>query len=190
MSYFLPGKVVKEVSTKKGRTAQLIYPRWELVDQAHRYINELSAEDTFISFSGEELSLKDEAQFLASIFVKMEMREAVFLFCVVDEKLVGICGVEQVTELRLRSKHIGSFGLSIGKEYRGEGLGYELAKTTIEEAGKNIQDLQLILLKCFANNPPALALYKKLGFVQTGQTPSALFYKGEYVDEVEMVKKL
>jgi RimJ/RimL family protein N-acetyltransferase len=186
MSYFHPGKIVKEFTTKKGHTAQLIYPKWELVDQVMDYINTLSAEDTFVSFSGEEMTLKDEAEFLAHTFVSMELGEAQFLFCIVDGKFAGICGIEQMKELRKRSKHVGSFGLSIAKEFRGEGLGYELAYATIVEATKQMRDLKIVVLSCFSSNVAALALYKKLGFEETGRKPKSLHYKGEYIDEVQM----
>lgn len=186
MSHFIPGKVVKEFTTKKGKSAQLIYPKWEVVDQLLMYINALSAEDTYVSFSGEQLNLKEEASFLANVFVQMELAQAIYLFCLVDGKVVGICGIEPVPEFRHRSKHVGAFGLSIAKEYRGEGLGYELANQTLLEAAQFIKDLEIVILTCFANNIPALTLYEKLGFVKTGQTLKMLQWHDQYIDQVQM----
>lgn len=190
MSHFVPGKVVKSFTSKKGRSVELMYPKWEVVDQAQSYINALSKEDTFVSFSGEQLTLKEEAEFLAQVFVWMELQQAMYLFCMVDGQLAGICGIEQLPALRKRGKHVGTFGLSIGQEYRGDGLGFALAQRTIREAEKYIPGMKMVILTCFANNVPALALYKKLGFCETGRRVGGLLYRGEFIDEVDMTLAL
>lgn len=187
---FIPGKVIKTFTTKSGREATLMYPRWEHLHQLLEYINTLSAEDTFIRFSGEQLALKDEAEYLASIFVAMEMQRKVYVYCVVDNQLVGVCEVGKMPELQARGQHMARLGITVAKDLRGEGIGEQLTKTTIEEAKQHLEGLRTIILECFATNSVALNLYRKLGFVEVGRIPGYLKHGNEYVDEVQMVLQL
>ncbi len=187
---FTTGKTIHTFTTKNGHQAEFRYPSWEVLPQVLEYINTLSAEDTFIRFSGEKLTLKEEAEYLSSVFVEMELGQAVSVYCYLEGQLVGICGVEKLPALKERGKHVALFGLTVAKEYRGEGIGYELASTTIQQAKERLEGLRLITLSCFAINTTALALYRKLGFQEMGRFPEYVLYKGEYIDQVEMFLKV
>jgi hypothetical protein len=50
MSNFIPGKVIKTFITKKDTEVTIRYPKWEDLDEMTRYINEISKEDTFVTF--------------------------------------------------------------------------------------------------------------------------------------------
>ncbi|MEM5834891.1 MAG: GNAT family protein [Candidatus Aenigmatarchaeota archaeon] len=41
-----------------------------------------------------------------------------------------------------------------------------------------------------ANNKVAIKLYKKFGFKQVARIPKIFIYKGKYVDDIWMMKKL
>lgn len=60
----------------------------------------------------------------------------------------------------------------------------------IGEAEKNIYNLRIIYLGCFANNVVALNLYKELGFMEYSRLPEGIFYKGTYTDSINMFKKI
>ena len=60
----------------------------------------------------------------------------------------------------------------------------------LEEAEKNLLGLKSIVLGVMANNPIALNLYKEFGFIEYGTLPEAFFYKGEYIAEIRMCKKI
>lgn len=188
MSGFVPGKVIKEFQTKKGHTAVLMYPKWESVADMLALINEISKEDTFLSVAGEEFSTKEEAEFMASLFVGMETGDKMYVQCWIDGKLAGGSSIFRKTEAKTRGEHIGQFGLLVAADFRDEGVGFELAKATMEEAIKNLAGLKVITLGCFADNPRALHLYEKLGFKEYGQVPNGIFRKRQNscVDEVLM----
>jgi RimJ/RimL family protein N-acetyltransferase len=190
MSKFTPGRIVKTFSTKKGDKAVIRYPFWEDLDQILAYINKLSKEDTFITLSGEKLTRKDEAGYLADWFKAMEMGDKVFLFCFVADKLVATCSVDRNTKSRQRSRHTASFGISVAKEFRSSGVGYNLASTVIAEAKKKIKGLKLIALSVYEKNKIALNLYKKLGFKKAGVIPGGVLYCNEYIDEIKMYLRL
>lgn len=186
MPKFIPGQTIKTAVTKKGRTVTFTYPKWEDVKQMTEYINELSKEDTFIGYSGEINTLQDEAKYLSSLFPKIENGDAVVVHAFINGKLAGRCDIFRNLELKKRERHIGTLGLTLKKDYRGEGLGELILKTTIEEAKKMIEGLRIIRLGVFGNNHIAQSLYKKIGFKETGRTPGGILYKGEYVDHIDM----
>jgi len=68
--------------------------------------------------------------------------------------------------------------------YRRIGIATKLMEVLVREAKKH--GLKLIVLDVYENNYPARALYKKFGFKEVGRVPKAIFWKGEYVDEIRM----
>jgi len=58
----------------------------------------------------------------------------------------------------------------------------------LEEARKNITDLQIITLGVFGNNPIAKKMYEKKGFKEYGLLPKGIQHKGELVDHFYMYK--
>jgi ribosomal protein S18 acetylase RimI-like enzyme len=57
---------------------------------------------------------------------------------------------------------------------------------TLKEAWK-MDGLETILIGVSSNNPPALNLYKSLGFTDYGREPNCLKHEGNYVDEILML---
>jgi L-phenylalanine/L-methionine N-acetyltransferase len=183
---FIPGAPVVQFQTKDGRDVLVRYPKWEDLVQLQEFINTLSSEDTYISFSGEQLSLEDEADFLLNWFKRMEFGDGVYLVCEHREKIIGACGIERVDADRARGEHLGSFGLSIAQEFRGQGVGESLSNAVLEEAKMRMDNLRIVKLTVFTENTPAVSLYKKLGFIEYGKIPGAVLYKGEYQSRTEM----
>lgn len=187
MPNFIPGKVIKECRTKSGKIVQIRYPKWDDLLSMTEYMNILSAENTFISFSGEQMSVEEESAYLESVFANAELGNMVKLFCVCEGKIVGIADVRRETSRRERSKHVGIFGLTIAKSFRNDGLGELLAREAIRQAKNEMQNLRLIWLHCFSINTAALHLYSKIGFTEVARIPGELLYKGEYLDGIQMI---
>ena len=186
MKKFIPGQIIKTAVTKKGKTVTFAYPKWEDLDQMLEFINSVSKENTFIGFSGEIVTKPEESKYLASLFPLIEANNAVVVHAFIDGQLAGRCDVLRNLALKEREKHIGTLGLILHKDYRGEGLGEQLLKTTIEEAKSALSGLRIIELSVFGNNHVAQSLYKKVGFKEWGKLPGGLLYKGEYIDHVSM----
>lgn len=185
-----PGRIVKQCTTKSGKSAVIRYPTMEDVTDLWRHINAISAEDTFVTFSGEVVSMEDEEKYLTSELKAIADHTAVKLFCYVDGHFAGVCDIHRHQQKKRRGSHVGVFGLVIGKEYRGDGVGYILAQTTIDEAKRTMDNLRLVILECFASNESAMHLYTKLGFSEVGRLPKALFFHEDYIDEVMMALPL
>ena len=98
---------------------------------------------------------------------------------VVDGELVGQLAV-------INSGHgFGEIGMMVAREWRGRGVGTALMQVAIAYARE--QGLHKLTLSVFAHNEPAIALYRKCGFVEEGRRVK--HYRrsnGELFDSVEM----
>lgn len=171
--------------TKKGKDIVIRYVTGKDLQTLHKYINAISKEQTYITFQGEEISLKEEKKYLTDFLKKIRQKEAVKLLVLHGEQLVALSDIslKEKTE-----KHVGVFGITVAKEYRGEGIGKLLMNLVIQEAKKAMPKLKIIQLGIFANNGIACSLYENLGFTRYGTLPKGILHKGQYVDHIYMYK--
>ena len=74
-------------------------------------------------------------------------------------------------------------GVLIGeKEFWGKGIGSEVCKMTIHYAFQQL-NIRKIVLCVYANNPGAIKVYEKLGFVNEGTLRQQIWSKGSYIDK-------
>lgn len=149
------------------------------------YINTMSVEQTFIRFQGEQITLEDETKYLESLLQNITNKRSVHLLAFVDDELVSISGVE------LKDKtegHQGLFGITVAKEYRGQGVGKLMMQTILTEAEKELSDLQIITLEVFGTNELAISMYEKFGFKEYGRLPQGIKLKAKLVDGVFMFR--
>ncbi|MBQ9814571.1 MAG: GNAT family N-acetyltransferase [Lachnospiraceae bacterium] len=122
--------------------------------------------DYQLSYSDENsIEPEQEAQFLKEKALSPNETE---LVAIVDGKIVGIAGIEPVGK-KYKVKHRAEFGISILKDYWGQGLGKALTKACIQcarAAGYDQLELSVV-----AGNDRALSLYRSLGFVEFGRNP-------------------
>lgn len=190
MTHFEPGKIIKTFTTKSGHEAVIRYPKWEDLDEMVRFINTVSYEDIYVTFSGESINKEGEMYYLSDMIRGMEMQNSVYLTCFVGGRMVGSCTVLRDLVSRKRSYHVATYGITIANGYRGEGIGLELSQATLSEAIKMIPGIRMFTLNVYGPNTPAQALYKKLGFTECGRIPKAIWYKGSYIDEIKMYKQI
>ena len=118
-------------------------------------------------------------------FVDRLTRSAVFGGFVGD-RLVGVAGFYSFGDTK--SAHKGVLGgMYVTPEARGSTLATALVQTLLERASKEVEQVQLTVV---ASNPRARRFYERMGFVEYGLEEKSLKYKGEYFDEVLMVKFL
>lgn len=181
------GTIIYRGKTKKGTDITIRYPLMSDLKPLRSYINTLSKERTFITFQGEQLSLKSEEKYLKSFLEKMKKRQAVKLIVFTGKKLIGIA------DIKLGDKsidnHVGTFGITVHKDYRGEGIGKLLMKLVLENAKDNLKGMKLVTLSVFGNNPVARRMYQKFGFIDYGNLPRGVLHRGRHVDHYYMYKK-
>jgi RimJ/RimL family protein N-acetyltransferase len=179
------GKVIKTFTSEKGNEIVIRYPKWEDLDNLLSYINTLIDEDTFINQFDKHVTREEEQEMLTKWFKNMQEEKGYSIVGESNSTLIANCGF---TRLSGRSKDIAELGITIHKDYRGEGIGTVLMKMLIEDARRI--GIRILKLNCFENNGRALRLYEKTGFLRVGTIPEALPYKGMYIGEVLMYKRL
>lgn len=180
-------KIIHTAITKSGKTVSFRYPTIKDAKILMEYINKISAEKSFILLQGEQQTLEEEQQWLKSKIESISKNECVFILAFIDDKLVAS---SEITLKPLARKHVGSFGITVSIDYRGEGIGKILMDLVIKESIKNIKDLKIIELEVFSNNPIAQELYKKIGFIEFGRLPEGIKHKESFIDAILMYKKV
>ena len=150
------------------------------------YINNLIAEDTYIGMYGKPVTREEEEKVLSEMLEKIEKGDQVWIVVEINGRHSG-SGEVRRNHMR-RQKHVADLGISLRKEYRGEGIGTELMNLLIDEARR--MGLTLVTLGCFENNSAACHLYEKMGFARAGVIPNAIKWKGGFVGEVKFYRSL
>lgn len=183
----MEGKIIFTGKSKKGTDFIIRYPSSGDALEMTQYLNTLSNERTFVTFQGEQIDIKDEEEYLKSILVKINEKTKVYLFIVINNKIAGIAGIDLGTRTQ---RHIGYLGISIAKEFRGEGIGKIFMEKIINEAIDNIKDLEIISLGLFSKNTKAYNMYKSFGFTHYGTLPQGTKLETGYDDEMFMHKRI
>jgi len=151
------------------------------------FINLLVEEEAKLSMN-KKTTLKEEKDFLNSMIKSIKNKTKVYLVAECDNKIIGSTSIELD---RWRKNHIGKFGITIIQGYRGMGLGKYLMSEIIKLAKKELKPTpKIIQLEVYANNKPAIALYKKMRFKQVAKLPKQMQWKGKLIDEFIMIKYL
>ena len=133
----------------------------------------------------ERVSKEEEIDFLSKVLSRLEKDEMFYLVAEVDGKVVA---VSEISKRGGYEKHVGVIGIAIRNGFRDLGIGTEIMKTLVEQAQK--MGLNVLTLSAFATNKPAIHVYEKVGFVQTGTIPKKHFKEGKYIDEIILTKVL
>lgn len=149
------------------------------------FANDLIAEDTYLMLSGKKMTVAEEKKYVRESLARMKKNEKYHVVVSVGDRIVGSAEIRRGEK---RKHHLGEIGIAILPSHRGQGLGKRLMEVLIAE-GKRL-GLRILMLHCFENNTVALALYKKLGFIPCGLLPDALNYRGRFVGELTLYKKI
>ncbi|MBU1200398.1 GNAT family N-acetyltransferase [Patescibacteria group bacterium] len=148
---------MKPKSVYKGRSQNgldivIRYPKMGDVKSMCDYMNKVSKEKTYITWQGEKITLKYEKEYLKGQREKIKNKESIKLVLFVNRELAGISDIGMGKKIK---SHIGNFGITIAKKYRGKGLGKLLMKNVLNEA-KKLPRLKIITLEVFSKNKNAI----------------------------------
>lgn len=95
---------------------------------------------------------------------------------------IGNCGFHNFDD----AARSAGLGIMIGeKDYREKGYGTEAVKLLLK-VGFEIHNLNRIALEVFSNNPRAIHVYEKVGFIHEARQRQAMYKNGKYIDNLVM----
>lgn len=86
-----------------------------------------------------------------------------------------------------RRRHVGAIGIAVSPAHRRRGIADALMHALIDRA-ENWMQMTRLELEVYVDNAPAIALYRKHGFVEEGRLRGYAFRNGEYVDVYAMAR--
>lgn len=177
----------KTIQLRSGQALLLRQVHPEDARAMLNYLERTSAETHFMVRLPEEVtfSLEEEQALLADC---LSSDRRIMLAAFAGDCIVGNVAIAPVGE-RYKVRHRANLGIAIVQEYCNCGLGTILMQEGIafaREAGYEQAELGV-----FADNAPAIHLYRKCGFRDTGRIPRAFHLPdGSCIDEIQMVKFL
>ena len=178
----------KKMILKDGTEAIFRSPRVEDAEKMLDYLRAVSTDTDFLMRCEKDPhypSVDDEKTWIDK---HISSEDDILINCVINGAIVGNCNISFTD--RFRSRHIGTIGIAVRKEYWGRGIG-TLMFEEMEKIARAHEGVSQMELTCFANNTRAQALYKKMGFKVDYVRHDALrTADGTLTDEYGMVKKL
>ncbi|MBE6752828.1 MAG: GNAT family N-acetyltransferase [Ruminococcaceae bacterium] len=150
------------------------------------YLIQTSKETRFLAREPEEADISIEAE-TGFINYQNESENCLMLLGLLDGEYVGNCTLMGRTSMRC--EHRASIAIALYQRFTGMGIGTKMLETLCAIAKE--QGYEQLELEVVAENQPAIALYKKMGFEIFGTLPHNMKYRdGTYADVCWMMKTL
>ncbi len=107
------------------------------------------------------------------------------LVACINDVVVGHLAL--TVEQNPRRSHVATFGMSVHPDLRNRGVASTLI-TTMTDLCDNWLRIERIELTVFSDNAPAIAVYRKHGFIEEGIGRRFALRNGEYVDALFMAR--
>ena len=149
----------------------------EHVESFHKALDTVAREREYLSLL-EAFPLEQTRTFVLGM---IESGNPQFV-AVADRQVVGWCDI--IRHSFPSHAHAGRLGMGIIPPYRDRGLGRQLIETTLQAARDG--GIERVELSVHADNPRAIALYEKVGFVREGLVRRSVRIDGRYKDAILM----
>jgi len=161
--------------------------RTAIIEDAEKmieYIDLIAGESNNLTFGVGEmnLTLEDEIKFIES---SIKNDNQYLIVAEYKGRIIGNLNFSSGTKPRI--SHTGEFGLSVAKEFWGNGIGEELIKNLIQWA-KEDGKITKINLQVKEENEKAKKLYEKMGFEVEGLIKRTFLIDGKYYNSYFMGK--
>ncbi|MGQ7938779.1 GNAT family N-acetyltransferase [Paraburkholderia sp. D1E] len=113
-----------------------------------------------------------------------QLKGGVSVCACLDGRMVGHAGLEIYRSSRAHGAHL---GLAVHDGYHGRGVGSALLQALTDCADASL-GLRRIELTVFTDNAPAIALYRKFGFVEEGRSRGFAMREGILADVLHMAR--
>ncbi|MFM8659713.1 MAG: N-acetyltransferase family protein [Candidatus Nitrosotenuis sp.] len=168
------------------KTVLLRYPKPIDAQGLRNVINSLFKENADIAKTT-QVTIQQEKAWLNQTIKSIKNKEKIMILAELDGTIVGSCEITR--DPYDVSKHVGTLGIRLIKKARGNGIGTNLIKLTLEEAKKKLK-LKLVKLYVFDSNNIGKSLYEEMGFSEIGRIPRGVYHNKKYKDDIIMAKTL
>ncbi|MBP1845366.1 RimJ/RimL family protein N-acetyltransferase [Rhizobium petrolearium] len=151
--------------------------REEHIESFHKALDMVSRERKYLTFL-EAPPLESTREFVLDMIEGGHPQ----VVAVMGGKVVGWCDIRR--HARETHAHCGALGMGIIPGYRDKGLGKRLICAALELACE--RGFHRVELHVHADNPRAIALYEKVGFVREGVARDAVKIDGRFIDAIQM----
>lgn len=177
---------IDEFILKDGRKVDIVLPEMDGLQAINYFVNRLTDEDTFLTFTGEHISLEMEKNWLENTLTEMKFKKNYILWAKDGDHIIGSANITKGKTAR--DAHVGLIGIMVDKDYRRGGLGRFLLESILTQAEQ--MEFKIAKLDVFSDNEKAIRLYKSLGFIEYGCLPNGLFRQEKYSDDLSLYKKI
>ncbi len=173
---------MKQVVLKNGQTLNLRKAVEQDFKELLAYCNLVGGESDFLTYgkNGCNRTVEQERRFLREL---KNQPNSIYLLGFIDGELV--CSANLCAEQKERLAHNCELGITVRKKFWGLGAAGILMQELIDFA-KNQSTLRTIHLGVYADNEPAIHLYRKFGFQIVGRFKDYFTVDGRYCDELLM----
>ena len=147
------------------------------IEGVHRTLDVVARERKYLTFL-EAPPLASTREFVLENIAKGNPQFVV----IADGGIVGWCDI--VRHIRPIHAHAGVLGMGLLPAYRGHGHGRKLIETALHAA--QLAGFSRVELTVHADNPRAIALYERVGFVREGIKLRATCIDGRFGDAIMM----
>jgi len=180
-------KGITSLKREKIKIRRLSSKDLSKVEEFQDFFNSLIKEDAMIQ-ANKKVTLNEERKWLIEKLKEIKKKRTLTLVAENRKKIVGIA------EIKLdwgRQNHVGHYGIMVRKEYRRRGLGKCLTAEVLKLAKKELRPPpKIVRLSVYAENKPAIELYKKFGFREVARIPKQGKFQNKLVDEIIMLLDL
>lgn len=160
---------------------QIVYASEKYIPSFHALLDQVARERIYIEMI-EAPPIESTTAFQKGLIE----RNAPVFYAIKNDQVVGWIDISPSKNPRMA--HRGGLGMGLSKDIRGKGIGTKLMTAALDHA-KRI-GLEMIELSVYTTNTSAIALYKKLGFVEEGVQRKFRKLDGQYFDALMMAKEL
>ncbi|KZV77046.1 acyl-CoA N-acyltransferase [Peniophora sp. CONT] len=168
------------MSTNIFESARFTY-RGIMADDYDAFFGWWDEAEQHIGSTGGDIVPKGESGREAS---KVFLRDLPLSVLVIDKETGEVVGHVHLRSGSWRMEFL--LGLNVRKEFWGKGYATEITTWAVQHAFNYMVGVHRIALAAFSSNPAAIAVYKRVGFVQEGVKRKARFAAGEWEDVIEM----
>ena len=166
----------------------MIEYREAVASDAHdlaEYVRIVGGETDFLSYGADTFVMSDEreARFIQRF---QNNKKDIMLIATDGGRIIANASLE--ANRVQRYSHVSELSITVLREYWGRGVGSHLMEMMINFAIEN--GIELLYLEARADNERAISLYKKFGFVKSGEIPKFFKINGEYFGCVTMTLEL